>query len=102
MILVRETYELLINEFCMTFITMSLDVKRCAPKLLARLKCESKVKTTKELKIGARSLAHNIFEVRGACWNFGMGLGRMTSIYSLTQTCTKPNNKLVSALLEHF
>jgi hypothetical protein len=31
-----------------------------------------------------------------------MGLGRMTSTYSLTRTCTKPNNKLVNALLEHF
>ncbi len=31
-----------------------------------------------------------------------MGLGRMISNHSLTQTCTKPNNKLVSAQLEHF
>jgi hypothetical protein len=31
-----------------------------------------------------------------------MGLGRVTSNYSLTRTCTKPNNKLVSALSKHF
>ncbi len=42
------------------------------------------------------------FGGRGACWSSGMGLGRMTSNHSFTRTCTKPNNKLVSALLEHF
>ncbi len=42
------------------------------------------------------------FEGRGACWNFKMGLGRMTSTYSLIRTCTKPNNKLISAQLERF
>ncbi len=31
-----------------------------------------------------------------------MGPGRLTNVYSLTQTCTKPSNKLVSALLKHF
>jgi hypothetical protein len=31
-----------------------------------------------------------------------MGLRRMTNTYSPTRTCTKPNNKLVSALLGHF
>ncbi len=31
-----------------------------------------------------------------------MGLGGMTSLYSLTRTCTKPNNNLVSVLWEHF
>jgi hypothetical protein len=39
---------------------------------------------------------------RGACWSSKMGLGRMTSAYSLTWTCTKPNNKLVGVVLEHF
>jgi hypothetical protein len=31
-----------------------------------------KMKTTKE-GVGARSLAHNTFKVRGACWSFRMG-----------------------------
>jgi hypothetical protein len=31
-----------------------------------------------------------------------MGLGRMTSLYSLTRTCTKPSNELISVLWEHF
>jgi hypothetical protein len=46
--------------------------------------------------------SHHFEGARGACWSSEMGLGRMTSTYSLTRTCTKPNNKLVSALLEHF
>jgi hypothetical protein len=67
-----------------------------------KFKCESKVKTMEELGGEARSLARNTFGGRMACWSSGMGLGRVSSTYSLTQTCTKPNNKLVSALLEHF
>jgi hypothetical protein len=35
---------------------------------------------------------------RGACWGFGIRLGRGTS-YSLIRTCIKPTNKLVSS---HF
>jgi hypothetical protein len=35
---------------------------------------------------------------RRACWSSGMGLGRVIS-YSLTRTCIKPTNKLVSS---HF
>jgi hypothetical protein len=60
------------------------------------------MKTTEKSKIGAHSLAHNTSGGRRACWSSEMGLGRMTSTYSLTQTYTKPNSKLVSALLEHF
>ncbi len=51
------------------------------------------MKTIEESRVGARSLARNTFEGRGACWSSGMGLRRMTSTYSLTRTCTKPNNK---------
>jgi len=56
----------------------------CAPKFLVRLKCESKVKTSEESGVGACSLACSIFGGRGACWSFGMGLGRVTSTYSFT------------------
>jgi hypothetical protein len=72
------------------------------PKFLDRFKCDSKVTTTEESRVGAHSLAHNNFGGKRACWSSGMGLGRMINIYSFTRTCTKPNNKLVSALLEHF
>jgi hypothetical protein len=47
-------------------------------------------------------MAHNTFEGKGVCWSFGMGLERVTSTYSLTWTCTKSNNQLISTLLEHF
>ncbi len=36
------------------------------PKLLDRLKYESKVKITEEQEVGAHSLARNIFEVEGS------------------------------------
>jgi hypothetical protein len=32
------------------------------------------MKTMKEEEVGARSLAHNIFGVKGACWNSRMGI----------------------------
>jgi hypothetical protein len=60
------------------------------------------MKTMEELGVEARSLARNTLKGKGACWSSRMGLGRRTSTYSLTHTCTKPTNKLVSALLEHF
>jgi hypothetical protein len=43
-----------------------------APKLLDRLKCESKVKTTKESRVGARSLTCSALGVEGhagAIWD---------------------------------
>jgi hypothetical protein len=92
------------HHFHSTYINhlLFLVVEWRTPKLLNRLKCESEVKTTKKSKVGARSLAHNTLGDRGACWSSKMGLGRMTSTYSLTQTCTKPNNKLVNVLFKHF
>ncbi len=74
----------------------------CAPKLLNRLKCESKMKTTEKSKVAACSLACSTLRGKRACWSFEMGLGRMTTTYSLTRTCIKPTNKLVNALLKHF
>jgi hypothetical protein len=38
-----------------------------APKLPNRFKCGSEVKTVKEQKVGARSLARNTLRGRGAC-----------------------------------
>jgi len=45
-------------------------------QLLARLKSESKYKTTKGGGVRARSLAHNTLRGRRACWSSGMGLGK--------------------------
>ncbi len=59
-------------------------------QLLKGLKCEPKQKTTEEGGVGARSLAHNTLKGRGACWSFGMGLGRVDKLHSLTQACTQP------------
>jgi hypothetical protein len=47
-------------------------------------------------------LACSTLRGKRACWSFEMGLGRMTTTYSLTRTCIKPTNKLVNALLKHF
>jgi hypothetical protein len=44
-----------------------------------RLKCESEVKIVKEQGMGDTLLGSQHFGGRRACWNFGMGLGRMTN-----------------------
>jgi len=59
-------------------------------QLLARLKNESKYKITEGGGVGARSLAHNTLRGRGPCWSFGMGLGKVDKLHSLTQACTQP------------
>jgi hypothetical protein len=58
-------------------------------QFLEGLKCESKWKTTKGGRVGARSLAHNTLRGRGACWSSGMGLRRVDKLHSLTQACTQ-------------
>ncbi len=71
-------------------------------QLLKIFKCESKQKITKEGRIEARSLAHNILRGRGACWSSGMGLGKVDKFHSLTRACTKPTQGgqcIVGALL---
>jgi hypothetical protein len=50
------------------FIVVATDYLWHGPKLLARLKCESKVKTTKESGVGAPSLACNTFDVATPLW----------------------------------
>jgi len=67
------------------------------PKLFDRLKRESKMKTSEEQGVGNMFPGSQHFGGRRACWSSKMGLGKMTKNYSLTWTCTKPNNKLVSA-----
>jgi hypothetical protein len=42
-----------------------------APKLLDKLKCEPKEKTTEEYGVGARSLAHNTLGVEGCAGALG-------------------------------
>jgi len=59
-------------------------------QLLARLKSESKYKTTEGGGVGARSLAHNTLRGRGVCWSSRMGLGRVDKLHSFTRACTQP------------
>jgi len=59
-------------------------------QLLKGPKCGSKWNTTEERGVGACSLAHNILRGRGACWSFGMGLGRVDKFHSFTRACTQP------------
>jgi hypothetical protein len=53
-------------------------------------------------KIGVRSLAHSTSKVEGHAGVLGWGLGRLTSESIIHTDLHKPNNKLVSAQLEHF
>jgi hypothetical protein len=61
-------------------------------QLLEGLKCESKWKTAEEGRVEMRSLAHNTWRGKGACWSSGMGLGRIDKLihsHSLHTTHTK-------------
>jgi hypothetical protein len=77
----------------------------CALELLDRLKCEFEVKTTKESGVGAHSLLRNI--LGGGGWR---GMPKLQDgtrknekhLFTPIDLHTKPNNKLVSALLQHF
>jgi hypothetical protein len=59
-------------------------------QLFEGLKSESKYKIAEGERVGARSLVHNTLRGRGACWSFGMGLGRVDKLHSLTRACTQP------------
>jgi hypothetical protein len=73
----------------------------CTPMLLNGFKCESKLKTTEEQGVGARSLARNTLRGgRGACWNSRMGLGRVTSI-NYSRRPMQNQHKVVSLYLNH-
>jgi len=75
---------------------------RCTPKLLDGLSCESKEKNSKRRRSQGALLGSQHFEAKRVCWNFGMGLSKLTS-KSLTHTdLHKPNNRLVSAKMEHL
>jgi len=72
-------------------VSSSLDVPLLMhSQLLARLKSESKYKTTERGGVGARSLAHNTLKGRRPCWSSRMGLGRVDKLHSLTWACTQP------------
>jgi len=61
-----------------------------------------KKKTTEGKKVGAHSLARNTSKGRRACWSSRMGPGRLISKSLTHMNLHKPNNKLVSAELEHL
>jgi hypothetical protein len=60
------------------------------------------VKTTEGLGVGACSLARSTLGVEGGAGALRWGLGRVTSKSITHMHLHKPNNKLVSAWLEHF
>jgi hypothetical protein len=61
-----------------------------------------KMKTTKGERVGVRSLVRNISGVEGCVGAPGWGLGRLTSKSIIHMDLHNPNNKLVSAQLEHL
>ncbi len=72
------------------------------PHALKDSNVSSKVKTTEEAEVGVHSLTCNTSGVEGHAKTPGWGLGRVTS-GSITHTnLHNPNNRLVSAWLEHF
>jgi hypothetical protein len=52
--------------------------------------------------VGVHNLAHNTLGVEGRVGASGWGLGQVTSGSIIHTNLHKPNNKLVSAWLEHF
>jgi hypothetical protein len=71
------------------------------PHSLRDANASPKVETTNE-GIRIRSLAHSTSRVGGRVGILGWGLGQMTSGLIIPMNLHKPNNKLVSAWLEHF
>jgi hypothetical protein len=65
-------------------------------QLLEGLKCESKWKTVEEGGVETCSLAHNTLRGRGACWSFGMGLGKIDKLIHSHGPAHNPH-KVVSA-----
>jgi len=61
-----------------------------------------KMKTLEREGIGVLSLVRNILGVEGHAGALGWGLGRLTSKSITHMDLHKPNNKLVSAQLEHI
>jgi len=60
------------------------------------------METSKEKRVGVRSLAHSTSGVEGRAGTPGWGLGQVTSRSIIHTNLHKPNNKLVSAWLKHF
>jgi hypothetical protein len=73
------------------------------PELLVRLKMNLSWSNNRKCwEPGVHSLTRNTKRGRGACWNFGMGLGRMTSLtYLLELASNQPTSWLVH-FLEHL
>jgi hypothetical protein len=60
------------------------------------------MKTMEEEGIGVRSLAHNTLRIERHAKASRWGLGWVTSESTIYTDLHNPNNKLVSAWLEHF
>ncbi len=60
------------------------------------------MKTIEREGVGARSLTHSTSGVKGRAGAYGWGLGKLTSKSITHMDLHKPNNKLISAQLEHL
>jgi hypothetical protein len=72
------------------------------PDSLKDSNASPKVETIKEEGVGVYSLARNTLKVGGHVGAMGWGLGRVIGMSIIHTNLYKPNNKLVSAWLEHF
>ncbi len=81
---------------------MSLRTIDTSPHCLKDSNASLKVETLKEEGIRVRFLIRSTLGVEGYVGAPGWGLGQMISGSSIHTNLHKPNNKLVSAWLEHF
>ncbi len=61
-----------------------------------------KMRTTKRIGVGAHSLAHNTYGVKGRVGAPRWGLGILTNKSIIHADLHNPNKKLVGVELEHF
>ncbi len=72
------------------------------PNFLKDSNASLKVKTMEEARVEGHSLVHNTSGVKGACQSSRIGIRMNDNMSIIHNNLHKPNNKLVSAQLEHF
>jgi hypothetical protein len=90
-----------VQQLVITSMPITVQVTWRTPTLLERLKCKFSANNRRK-RSWARSLVKSILKVKGHAGTLGWGLGRMISGSIIHMNMHKPNNKLVSAWLEHF
>jgi hypothetical protein len=82
--------------------TIGYKVTWRTPKLLDGLNCESRSEDKERRRNWGMLPSSQHFGGRRVCWSSVLGLGRLISNTITHMDLHKPNNKLVSAYLEHF